>query len=127
MFNPLKERGLERFTDPQNPIEMATRKSTPIATQYHQVKAGGDIAALVGICKYVIEADDQCQRINAPAILDHAFIAEHTTGFRGVRRHGPRDRLATLEHESGITRQDMEAAGQSTPSRSGSSASTAWA
>ena len=48
VFNPLKERGLERFTDPQNPIEMTTLTSTPIATQYHQVKAGGDIAALRG-------------------------------------------------------------------------------
>ena len=111
VFNPLKERGLERFTDPQNPIEMATRKSTPIATQYHQVKAGGDIAALVGICKYVIEADDQCQRINAPAILDHAFIAEHTTGFEAFADMVRATDWATLEHESGITRQDMEAAG----------------
>ncbi|ATI57142.1 formate dehydrogenase [Sphingomonas melonis TY] len=111
VFNPLKERGLERFTDPQNPIEMATRKSTPIATQYHQVKAGGDIAALVGICKYVIEADDQCQRINAPAILDHAFIAEHTTGFEAFANMVRATDWATLEHESGITRQDMEAAG----------------
>jgi molybdopterin-dependent oxidoreductase alpha subunit len=62
VFNPLKERGLERFTDPQNPIEMVTGKSTPIASQYHQVKTGGDIAAMMGICKYVIEADDQCRR-----------------------------------------------------------------
>jgi anaerobic selenocysteine-containing dehydrogenase len=27
-FNPLKERGLERFTDPQNPVEMATLSET---------------------------------------------------------------------------------------------------
>jgi hypothetical protein len=28
VFNPLKERALERFADPQNPIEMATFSST---------------------------------------------------------------------------------------------------
>ena len=28
-FNPLKERGLERFTDPQNPLEMATLEAKP--------------------------------------------------------------------------------------------------
>lgn len=53
-FNPLRERGLERFTDPQNPIEMATLKETGISTQYHQVKAGGDIAAMMGLAKFLI-------------------------------------------------------------------------
>jgi molybdopterin-dependent oxidoreductase alpha subunit len=38
-FNPLRERGLERFTNPQSPTEMLTRTSTEISTQYHQVKA----------------------------------------------------------------------------------------
>jgi hypothetical protein len=45
-FNPLRERGLERFTNPQSPVEMLTGSSTQISTQYHQVKAGGDLAAL---------------------------------------------------------------------------------
>src|SRR6185503_10291624 len=45
-FNPLRERGLEVFTNPQRPAEMLTGASTPISSQYHQVKAGGDIAAL---------------------------------------------------------------------------------
>ncbi len=40
-FNPLRERGLERFVNPQSPIEMATNRPTQISTQYHQVKAGG--------------------------------------------------------------------------------------
>ena len=42
VFNPLKERALERFADPQNPIEMASFSATPIASTYHQVKVGGD-------------------------------------------------------------------------------------
>jgi anaerobic selenocysteine-containing dehydrogenase len=40
VFNPLKERALERFADPQNVIEMATLGSTNIASTYFQVKAG---------------------------------------------------------------------------------------
>ncbi|RFY49063.1 CbbBc protein, partial [Salmonella enterica subsp. enterica serovar Enteritidis] len=51
VFNPLKERALERFTDPQSVIEMATYSSTNIASSYYQVKAGGDAAALKGIMK----------------------------------------------------------------------------
>ena len=32
VFNPLRERALERFQTPQNLVEMATMTSTPIAT-----------------------------------------------------------------------------------------------
>ncbi|OMP69650.1 molybdopterin-dependent oxidoreductase, partial [Agrobacterium tumefaciens] len=40
VFNPLRERALERFAAPQNPIEMITLSSTPIASSYHQIKTG---------------------------------------------------------------------------------------
>lgn len=50
-FNPLRERGLERFTNPQKPAEMLTGGETRISSHYYQVKAGGDIAAIVGMCK----------------------------------------------------------------------------
>ena len=95
-FNPLRERGLERFTNPQSPVEMLTRSATKISTQYHQVKAGGDIAAITGICKALLAMDREATAAGRPAVLDHAFIAEHTHGFDGVRarsatgRTGPR-------------------------------------
>lgn len=111
VFNPLKERGLERFTDPQNPIEMATGKSTPIATQYHQVKAGGDIAALLGIIKHVIHLDDIASKTGSPAVLDHAFIAEHTKGFGEVAAFARAASWAEIERESGLTRGALEGAG----------------
>ena len=57
-INPLHERGLERFINPQSPSQMLTGKETKIASSYYQVKNGGDIAALLGICKALIEADD---------------------------------------------------------------------
>ena len=65
-FNPLKERGLERFTDPQNPIEMTTLAETRISTQYHQVKAGGDIAAMMGVAKFLVEWDVTRARPGSP-------------------------------------------------------------
>ncbi|HVF94194.1 MAG TPA: FdhF/YdeP family oxidoreductase [Sphingomonas sp.] len=80
-FNPLKERGLERFTDPQNPVEMATLGETRISTQYHQVKAGGDIAAMMGIAKFLVEWNDAAHARGAPPVLDEDFIAQHTSGF----------------------------------------------
>jgi molybdopterin-dependent oxidoreductase alpha subunit len=79
-FNPLRERGLERFTNPQNPVQMIVG-GTRISTQYHQVRLGGDSAAILGICKHVIEADDRARAGRTPRLVDVDFIAQHTSGF----------------------------------------------
>ena len=47
-FNPLRERGLEAFTNSQNPGEMLSGAQTTISAQFHQVKSGGDMAAIMG-------------------------------------------------------------------------------
>ncbi|WP_164097676.1 FdhF/YdeP family oxidoreductase [Serratia marcescens] len=103
VFNPLRERALERFTDPQNVIEMATYSSTPIASTYYQVKAGGDAAALKGIAKALLQLDET--QGNA---VDHAFIAEHTEGFAAFAADLASTRWEAIEAESGLTRQDLE-------------------
>ncbi len=107
VFNPLKERGLERFTDPQNPIEMATGTSTNIATQYHQVKAGGDIAAMMGVIKHVLALDDAA----GGTVIDHDFIAQHTKGYEDVAARARATGWDEIEHESGLTRAALEGAG----------------
>ncbi|NEU13807.1 FdhF/YdeP family oxidoreductase [Methylobacterium sp. BTF04] len=109
-FNPLRERGLERFTNPQSPIEMATRSSTEISTQYHQVKAGGDIAAITGICKMLIAADREAQAVGRPRILDVAFIEEHTHGLDAFIAYCDAQDWPALEAKSGLTRAALEAA-----------------
>ena len=99
VFNPLKELALERFADPQDPIEMGTLGSTPIATSYYQVKVGGDAAALKGVMKAVLAID---------GALDNEFISTHTHGFEALRD----DLLATpwedIETNSGLKREDLE-------------------
>jgi molybdopterin-dependent oxidoreductase alpha subunit len=81
VFNPLRERALERFAAPQDPIEMATFGETKIASEYCQVRVGGDIAALKGVMKLILEAHDEALRDGAEPVLDLDFIAEHTHGF----------------------------------------------
>ena len=76
VFNPLRERALERFADPQDMIEMASFGSTRIASTYYQVDAGGDAAALKGIMKALLQLE--AERGN---VLDRDFIAQHTNGF----------------------------------------------
>ncbi|WP_091968824.1 FdhF/YdeP family oxidoreductase [Methylobacterium gossipiicola] len=112
-FNPLRERGLERFTNPQSPIEMATRSETEISTQYHQVKAGGDIAAMTGMCKALFTADDEARIVGRPRILDVAFIEEHTHGIDAFKAFCEAQDWDDLEARSGLTRAAMETAAAS--------------
>ncbi|MGK6316358.1 FdhF/YdeP family oxidoreductase [Neorhizobium sp. DT-125] len=104
-FNPLKERGLERFTNPQNPVEMLTGGETKISHRYYQVKAGGDIAALTGLCKSLFEREAA-----SGGILDHAFLAEHCHGFVNFRVFCEEQSWGVLEKESGLKRAEMEEA-----------------
>ncbi len=103
VFNPLKERALERFADPQDPIEMGTFGSTRIASSYYQVKIGGDAAALKGIMKAVLALAE-----TSSDVLDHAFIAEHTTGFEALLADIDQTEWADIERVSGLARADLE-------------------
>jgi molybdopterin-dependent oxidoreductase alpha subunit len=109
-FNPLRERGLERFTDPQSPTEMLLHKSTPLSTQYHQVHLGGDLAAIMGMCKALFAADDAARAAGRPAVLDHAFIAENTDGIETFRAACEAHEWAELEQRSGLSRSAIEGA-----------------
>lgn len=110
VFNPLRERGWERFADPQSPLDMIAGTETRIATQYHQVRAGGDIAAIAGICKLMIEADDRALAEGGARVLDHEFIAEHTVRFDEFADWCRAQEWDRLEAESGLSRGAMEAA-----------------
>jgi molybdopterin-dependent oxidoreductase alpha subunit len=109
-FNPLRETGLIKFVNPQSPFEMLSGVTTRISTQYHQVRAGGDLAAVTGICKVLIEADDAAIRDGRERILDAAFIAEHTHGYEDFAEFVRSSDWASLEAESSLKRADMEAA-----------------
>jgi len=109
-FNPLRERGLERFTNPQSPIEMLTRSETQISSQYHQVKAGGDIAAIYGLAKAVLALDDAARLSGKQRILDIDFIAEHGHGFEAFEAAVRAQSWPALEQQSGLTRAALEEA-----------------
>ena len=109
-FNPLRERGWERFTDPQNPIEMTTGKLTQISGQYHQVRAGGDIAAILGMCKLVIEADDAALASGAERVIDYAFIEQHCVRFDQFADFARAATWDDITRESGLTREAIEQA-----------------
>ena len=106
-FNPLREKGLLEFANPQRPLQMTVGASTEIADCYYQVRPGGDIAALTGVAKHVLALED-----SEGGILDHAFLAEHTHGMDEWMEWARTTSWEDLERVSGITRQQMEAAGE---------------
>ena len=91
-FNPLRERGLERFANPQSPTEMLGGGSTRIASEYYQPRIGGDLAVATALAKVVVERD----------AVDREFIAAHTLGFDALRRSVAGHAWADLERESGL-------------------------
>lgn len=109
-FNPLKERGLERFADPQSPVEMATLGSTPISSHYFQPQVGGDLAVLKALCKRVVELDDEAAAAGRPRVVDAAFIAEHTEGFEAFAAELRAVPWHALVQGSGLTQAQLFAA-----------------
>ena len=108
VFNPLKERSLERFESPQSVVEMATFSATPIASSYLQVKVGGDAAAIKGICKALLAMDEAARTTGTAPVLDHDFIAEHTAGFDALVADLAATDWVDVEHASGLRRADLE-------------------
>ena len=98
VLNPLKERALERFTDPQNAVEMASFGSTKIASSYYQVKVGGDAAALKGIMKALVAMDEAA----GGTVLDHDFIRTHTNGIEALIADLKATEWGDIERASGL-------------------------
>lgn len=107
-FNPILEKGLISFTNPQRPGQMLTGGDTELSCQYLQVRAGGDIAAIMGLCKHVFAQD----AARGGTLIDRAFIAEHCTGFDAFRDKAQATSWESIERESGLSRAALEQAGQ---------------
>lgn len=110
VFNPIRERGLERFSDPQAKLEMLSGGSTDIASHYYQPLLGGDMAAVRGMSKAVFAAEDAAITAGHPPVLDHDFLDEHCEGFAEYRATVDATSWAEIEDQSGLSRHDIEQA-----------------
>jgi len=95
--NPMPERALIRFTEPQDVVQMATFGSTPIASEFVHIRIGGDLALIKGIMKVMFEREKAGEKV-----LDHDFIAEHTSGLGAVREEVMSLSWDNLVEHSGI-------------------------
>src|ERR1700692_196486 len=108
VLNPLRERALERFAAPQSPVEMITLGSTRIASEYCQVSVGGDVAALKGIMKLVLESHEIAVQTNDEPVLDVAFIEQHTHGFVAFAEDLRRTNWDDILRVSGLSRDQIQ-------------------
>lgn len=102
-INPLRERALVAFTHPKDAWDLVLRRGTPISTHYLQVLVGGDLAALKGIMKHVLAAEDA----RPGEVLDHAFLRDHTDGFAALVADLRATEWSEIERQSGLRREQL--------------------
>ncbi|TWI61903.1 molybdopterin-dependent oxidoreductase alpha subunit [Pseudoduganella lurida] len=110
VFNPLKERSLERFKSPQSAIEMTVGKAVPIATHYYQPKVGGDCGVVKGIMKALLAADAAAVAAGGAGLLDRDFIRDHTSGYAALQADLDGTSWEEILEVSGLSREQIEEA-----------------
>lgn len=96
--NPMPERALIRFAEPQDMVQMATFGSTEITSEFVHIRIGGDLALIKGMMKVMFEREAQGERV-----LDHDFLAEHTVGLDALRDDVLAQDWKEIVQVSGIT------------------------
>ncbi|MFE5880346.1 FdhF/YdeP family oxidoreductase [Streptomyces hydrogenans] len=100
--NPLVEAAATRTIIPHDFTDMATLRATPTSTLNLQPRIGGDMALLRGMAKAVLE-----QAASDPKALDREFVERHTAGFEEYRAVVEATPWEEIEHQSGLTREDV--------------------
>ena len=100
--NPMPERALIRFTEPQDVVQMATFGSTPIASEFVHIRIGGDLALIKGMMKVMFEREERGE-----TVLDHDFLREHTVGMEEVREEVMSIDWADIVRVSGLEEEQI--------------------
>ena len=98
VINPLRERGLEKFSVPSDPISLLSG-GTVMADVYVQPHIGGDRALIAGIVQ-ALEAID--------GAVDSQFLAEHTDNSEDFLESCRSLSWDAIEQQSGVERQQIE-------------------
>ncbi|MGB3845167.1 MAG: FdhF/YdeP family oxidoreductase [Sphingopyxis sp.] len=100
--NPMPERALIKFTEPQDIVQMATFGATEISSEFVHIAIGGDLALLKGMMKVLFERDAAGE-----AVLDRDFIAAHTAGYEALRADVDAADWAEIVAVSGIAEEQI--------------------
>lgn len=110
VLNPLRERGLERFQAPQDPVQMLTGGEMALNTAYLRPSLGGDMAAIRGIAKFLFQWQDEAEQGESTGPLDLEFIHEHCVGFEDYRAQVEATSWDEIQSFSGLEKDEIERA-----------------
>ena len=105
--NPLRETGMLRFKNPQEPLGLLGR-GTPIASLFLPVRVNGDVALFKGIMKEMLERD----RAAGGGLLARDFIAHQTEGFEALVADLDAMAWERIVAASGVAREALAAAAE---------------
>ncbi|AGB83080.1 molybdopterin-dependent oxidoreductase alpha subunit [Serratia sp. FGI94] len=111
-FNTLRERGLERFADPQKPLEVVTPLAGEISHRYYQPNLGGDMAVVRGMVKALAETHRARVDAGKSGLFDAQFIADHTEGVERYLQEVVDTDWAFIERQSGLSEAQIREAAQ---------------
>ena len=113
-INPLPEVGVERFKNPQdylNPLKALPTllgQGARLADIWLQPRIGGDLALFKGLMKSMLEAEARVPG----AVLDRAFIQEHTSGFDALAADLGATAWPDIVAECGVAQDEIERVAQ---------------
>ena len=99
VINPVIEKGLVEFSVPSDPKSLIF--GSKIASEYIQVKPGGDLALFSGLTKYII----------TKGMISFDFIDTATEGFDTFSRAIQKLSWQEIENSSGLKREEIEMIG----------------
>ena len=99
-INTYREPGMERYWVPS--VTESALFGTKITDETFLINTGGDVAFLNGALKHIIEND----------LLDHDFIAQHTTGFDQAKADVAAQSWTDLEAHAGVPESEMRRFGE---------------
>ncbi|QXB57256.1 FdhF/YdeP family oxidoreductase [Pantoea agglomerans] len=109
-FNTLRERGLERFADPQKPLEVVTSRAGNISSSYYQPNLGGDMAAVRGMVKSLLETHRARLAAGESGLFDQTFINAKTNGIEAYLEAVDNTSWMQIVAQSGLTQAQIREA-----------------
>ena len=97
-INPLPERGLIRFRNPQT-LSGFVGRGTMLADVFAQVRINGDVALLKGIMRQILTEEDR----RPGQVVNTTFIQERTQGYEAFKADLAGERLSDLASECGVS------------------------
>src|SRR5438067_3752381 len=116
-INPIRETGLISVVNPnpqeyRNPLKFAAKmlfnQGTPLADLWLPVRINGDMAAMRGIIKEMLEEEER----RPGAVLDQQFIAQFAIGFDEFAAHVRATPWEQILEASGLTREQIREAAE---------------